>query len=549
VKNCLSFHLRWDIWDAELATILLGPGWPDRLRVSPLIHREMNFATQQTSLAENRIPSQALFLSTEDRGLRAISFLACALFFCALISYNFVDIDLWHEMALIRESVAAGHLLKTDPYAYTPTVHPWVDHEWGAGAIAYFATRWFGSRAIIFLKYGTALGTAIACFVLAKARSTDFRLFTLCAPLAAILAYLGFFSTIRAQAYSFFFAAVLLCLLEMDRNRSRSWIIPWLVIFPIWVNLHAGFVVGIAFVALHAIEQIFRGNRWQHLLWPLLVMNVEIVINPYGTDYFGYLRRSLFLERPYSPEWNSVLTLGSAWVGAFLLAIVIGWYGLAQARWRNGSGLFILSATAIEAVLHRKMLPFFAIAWLCYVPGYLPPTKAGKWWLGFSERWPRFLSAAWGVFAVICLWAGIRFRPWELVVPQPLYPVGAVQYLGEENFAGNLMVPFRLGAYVSWKLYPAVKVSLDSRYEVAYPDPVVKGVFDFYGAESGWLFTLTDSHTDAVLLPTDAAVGKELRTTEWHRVYVDRQFEIYTRPGLSLAVVDSSGSSFQGSFP
>jgi hypothetical protein len=46
-------------------------------------------------------------------------------FFLALISYNFVDIDLWHQMALIRESMQAGHLLHADPFAYTPTIRPW----------------------------------------------------------------------------------------------------------------------------------------------------------------------------------------------------------------------------------------------------------------------------------------------------------------------------------------------------------------------------------------------------------------------------------------
>jgi len=505
--------------------------------------------TQPSASAENRIASTGFVLSSADQRLRAISCLGCAFFFCALIAYNFVDIDLWHEMALIRDSLAAGHLLKSDPYAYTPTIHPWVDHEWGAGAIAYFATGWFGSRAIILLKYGAALGTGIACFLFARARGTDFRLFTLCAPLAAVLAYLGFFSTIRAQAYSFLFAALLLLLLELDKNGSRGWIIPWLVVFPIWVNLHAGFVVGIAFVALHASEQVLRGNRWRHLLWPLLVMPVEVLINPNGTDYFGYLRRGLFMQRPYSPEWNSFLTLGNASLFAFLLAVAVAVYGLVRVRWNSASGALILFATALEAALHRKMLPFFAVAWLCYVPGYLQPTKAGKWWLGFSTRWPRFLSVAWGAFAIVCLLAAIRSRPWELVVPQPLYPVGAVQYLGGQKFSGNLMVPFRLGAYVSWKLYPAVKVSLDSRYEVAYPDPVVKGVFDFYGAGPGWRSTLMDSRTDAVLVPVDAAVRTELRTTEWHPVYVDQQFEIYTRPGLFLPAADWSRSSFQGAFP
>lgn len=490
-------------------------------------------------------------MSIQEKQLRALSLLACALFLFALIAYNFVDIDLWHEMALIRDSLAAGHLLKADPYAYTPTIHPWVDHEWGAGAVAYFTTQWFGPRAIIFLKFATALGTAFACYLCARARATDVRIFTLCAPLAAVLSYLGFFSTIRAQAYSFLFAAVLLWLLELDRDGTRPWMIPWLLVFPIWVNLHAGCVVGIAFVGLYSIEQALRGESWRHLLWILFAMPVEFLISPYGTDYLRYLRRGLLMPRPYSPEWGSVLTLGTASLVALFLAIILEIFAVAKTRtrWSVPSGWLILTAAAIEAALHRKMLPFFAIAWLCYVPSYLQQTEAGKWWLEFSFRRRRFLSVTWAAFAVVCLLAALRQRPWELVVPQPLYPVGAIQYLEEQHFAGNLMVPFRLGAYVSWKLYPAVKVSIDSRYEVAYPDPVVKGVFDFYTAEPSWRSTLTDSHTDAVLVPVDAAVRSELKKTDWHEVYSDRQFEIFTRPGLFLPVADWSRASFQGSFP
>jgi hypothetical protein len=43
---------------------------------------------------------------------RVASIAGPALFFLALISYNFVDIDLWHQLALIRESLRAGHLLR-----------------------------------------------------------------------------------------------------------------------------------------------------------------------------------------------------------------------------------------------------------------------------------------------------------------------------------------------------------------------------------------------------------------------------------------------------
>jgi hypothetical protein len=46
-------------------------------------------------------------------------------------------------------------------------------------------------------------------------------------------------------------------------------------------------------------------------------------------------------------------------------------------------------------------------------------------------------------------------------------------YLEESKFHGNLLTPFELGAFVSWKMYPDVHVSLDARFEVAYPHQVV----------------------------------------------------------------------------
>ena len=62
-------------------------------------------------------------------------------------------------------------------------------------------------------------------------------------------------------------------------------------------------------------------------------------------------------------------------------------------------------------------------------------------------------------------------RWWELKIPTSdyrealVYPAGVAEYLAENQFAGNVIVPFNVGAYISWKLYPAVKVNIDSRYE------------------------------------------------------------------------------------
>jgi hypothetical protein len=142
----------------------------------------------------------------------------------------------------------------------------------------------------------------------------------------------------------------------------------------------------------------------------------------------------------------------------------------------------------------------------------------------------------------------VRQKPWNLDVPQRLYPVGPVQYLAQQKFTGNLMAPFRVGAYVSWKLYPAVKVSLDSRYEVTYPDAVVRQIFDFYEARGDWRSTLQAFPTDAVLIPREAPVSALIHETGWRCVYSDRQFQIYAPVRIALPDQDWSSTSFRGVF-
>jgi hypothetical protein len=485
----------------------------------------------------------------EDPCLRGISLIGLASFFLAQIAYNFVDIDIWHQMALIRGSLSAGHLLRIDPFAYTPTLRPWIDHEWGAGLIAYFTTLWFGERAILTLKFLMAFGAGLVCWRCSAETGCDDRLWATCAPLAIFLAHFGFFAVIRAQAYSFFFAALLMLFCRFDCRGSRAWIAVWLILFPLWVNLHGGFVLGIGLMALHILEEVLHGRDVGYLLAIFTAMLLETLLTPYGTAYLAYLRRALLMSRPFAPEWRPVWDLGPFWVMCFALAVAVVVYSVASAGIHKAPGILQLAATAVEATLHRKLLPLFAVAWLCYAPFYLQRTAMGQWILGFMQHRRRFVLAAWMTLACASMVAAVRQKPWDVFVPQPIYPVGPVNYLAEQGFEGNVMVPFRLGAYVSWKLFPKVKVSLDSRYEETYPNQVVEEVFRFYDARPGWRATLDAYPTDVVLVPRDSPVVVKMPQAEWPRVYRDQQFEMYARPGLSLSQTDWSSRSFTGAFP
>ena len=48
---------------------------------------------------------------------------------------TFVDVDVWHLMALAREAIALGHMPLEDRFAYTPTVFPVVRSQPGARSL------------------------------------------------------------------------------------------------------------------------------------------------------------------------------------------------------------------------------------------------------------------------------------------------------------------------------------------------------------------------------------------------------------------------------
>ena len=480
-------------------------------------------------------------------------YLGCSALLLAQIAFNFVDIDLWHQMNLIRASLTAGHLLTQDPFSYVPTVHPMLDHEWGAGVLALFVGRWMGGAGLLLLKFTAAFGSLLLTMQVAQMRGASIALLGFLAPLSIHLLFLGFLPAVRAQAYSFLFTAALLCALESARRGHAGWLWLWLLIFPLWVNLHGGFVVGLGFVALFALEQAIARQPIGSALLALNGMTLEVFLNPYGVRYLDYLARALTMARPRIPEWGPLWSLQWSIVLAFAIATSIWLYTIAQQKTLRAPGVLLLTASAFEALLHRKMLPFFAITWLCYAPASFQATPAGQWLLRFTQKRARFVALAWTLAIAACLTVAVRGQFWKIEVPQsaalPLYPVGAVDYLAANQFHGNVMTPFRSGAYVSWKLYPAVKVSIDSRYEVAYPDDWVERTFRFYQAAPGWRETLETYRTDIVLFPRNSPIASPLRGLGWNSVYRDGLFEIAARPGLTLPVLDHSTASFAGTFP
>jgi hypothetical protein len=492
----------------------------------------------------------------QKRVLKCVAWFALAVMLLSRISVNVIDLDIFHEMALFRESLVLGYIPTVDHFSYGPTLPYVVHQEWGSGAIAYLVVTRFGPSGLLLLKY--FLAALLAWFCVATARSRN------SAPLPALawVAPIGIlfvgaaFSPVRAHLYSLVFAACLLYFLESDRRGDRRWIALWLPLSVLWFNLHAGAVVGVLLLAAHAFEQLLRGSRWRHLPLVAAGMLAGIVVNPYGWHYYPYLWRALRMSRPAIAEWSPLWeSFPSFYSVTFLLSLLLVVYLAVRIGVRFMPGIVVLFMTAAAGALHQRMLPFYAIAWTCYVPGYLLAADFGPRLKSLFDRPPFPLQAAWIMAAMFFLNVAVTYRPWVLDVPgegkagEVVFPTGAIQYLADRQFRGNAMVPFEYGAYASWKLYPAVRVAVDSRYEVAYPSAWVDEMFRFYRAGAGWQQTLDAHPTDVIVMPPSGPLSRAVAGLGWARVYVDRSYAIYARPGLNLPQVDLHGRVVTARFP
>jgi hypothetical protein len=473
------------------------------------------------------------------------------------------DPDLWHELALFREVLAQGSVPLVDHFAYTPTVVPSVHHEWGAGAIAYALVAGFGGGGIVALRYALLFGLGALCWTVNRAQQVGFAVLAP-ATLLALMLVDGGFSTVRAQMYSLVLLAALLYGLERDRRGDRRWLVVWLPLFVLWVNLHAGFLSGAGVFFLHWLEQRLRGAPHRHLFVAGIAMIALTLATPYHVHLWPYLAGALTLDRSHIPEWAPLFaTRDPVEIGAYAVSLLLLAYAVAR-RGLRLNGLLIVVAVAAYALTSRRMIPLYGVVWLCHVPGYLSGTpleaRLQRVWSRRGLQW-----SLWGAMLLVFTMALLPAQPWRLRVPGEsdphltgpyiIYPVGAVDYLREQRFAGNLLVGFDWGAYVSWKLAPDVKVSMDSRFEVAYPPEIEAEQFAFWMADPGWQDLLALERyrtTDLILAPRFLASQIHAKLAElpgWKRVYRDATFELFARASSLLPLVDRPDVAFEGTLP
>jgi hypothetical protein len=540
---------------------------------------------------------------------KAVAFALVAAVLAVASKNMIVDLDLFHELSLARQIDHEGAMPITDAFAYTPTIEKVVHHEWLTGVFLYWiCVKWGGGAfALVALKYLLTVGIVGGCYWHARRNGAPLFLIAALAPLALLVGGWIAFTNIRAQAFTLLFLVVTFHLLDADRRGSRWWIAIWLPLVVIWANFHGGVVSGLGIIGCYGIAKLIESTaRTQSLIQGVRAVGYLIVtgiataaainVSPYGSDYVPYLIRAIRLPRPLITEWQPIWALDNpSVIGIYLISVAIAGFAAyghcfgrlatnpsfkfsslpnrpspttenveaSPQRW--AVNLFPIMAVALTAYLaakHQRHGSLYAVTWICLVPPMLVGTSFTATLEEMWHKYRRQIAMIAIAFSIVAIGFSINNQFWRLQVPAQtrkldrstvLFPVGPSNYLLETEFSGNLMAPFNYAAFISWK-NPNVKVSIDSRYEVAYPPGAVEESLDFYNGIEGWELRLEKYPTDAILIPRLAPLANRLDRLErlgWVERYRDQSFLLLFKKQLADAMekADRTDEVIHGSFP
>jgi len=445
-------------------------------------------------------------------------------FAVVLASFNLTDGDLWAKLALGAHVWLQGSVLPRDVFAFTPVLPEYIDHEWGAGLVFYTCLKWLGPGGLLALKISLAFGALATAMAAGRKLGASWNsLLALAIPCGACLLP-AYVPVVRSHAFTFFFFGATLWCLEMIRT-GRNW--PALVLPPLmlaWANIHGGFVAGLGAAGVYtALALPFFSGRTAASAsgrpgWPrfFLLLGVTLaclavtVINPYGFRFWQYLIPALLNPRLQISEWQPLPVFGrDVFIGfriLFVLVAAILLLAWRQTEKRSWPGLIMLLVTAVISWRSRRHTAFFAVTALALMGPFVTVAWGRlKTWLAapLGDRLPPGR-------AVLLLYGGLAFytaahflpaASLQVLTPVGLYPVREVDILSRARAEGNLAVPFRLGSYATWRLYPRIKVSMDGRYETTYPESTFRLNEDFHQFQgTNWDQLIRQYAVDYVIL-------------------------------------------------
>ncbi|MGA8541561.1 MAG: hypothetical protein WB566_18815 [Terriglobales bacterium] len=511
-------------------------------------------------------------------------FLFCSLLAGPLSNRPLADPDIgWHIRT--GELILATHSLpRTDPFSSTMQGQPWFAWEWLYDLLLGILHRACGLNGVVWLCGLLVAATFVLLLSQLLQRGTSLLLAIVLMLLAEFASTIHLYA--RPHIVSWLFSLLWFVVLERWEGWDRPGLakqgpLPrWIFwFFPasmlLWVNLHGGWLFGMALLAIYsfaawveslrmqkndAFAAVRAAQRARAMAWAWVASALATLVNPYGWRLHAHIYRYLTdrylmdrIDEFRSPDFHG---WGQRAFAVIVMLVLI-------AFWRNGrrvrlSHLLVVLLAVYAGFYSSRNLPVSSMLLVLIAGPILWESfasladKPGAWWwlrrvaagiANFSDRMGAqemdLRGHVWPVVTVvlafaICLhggWLGSWHAIHAQFDPQKM-PVEAVNFLQGE-VAGSAEPVFSTdawGGYIIYRLYPARKVVVDDRHDL-YGSGRVRHYLVLMQGEPGWRKVIDGDRIRTVLLPTDSTLANLLREVpgEWRVAYEDRVAVVFER--------------------
>ena len=475
-----------------------------------------------------------------------------------------MDFDIGWQLATGRWIAQHYQIPSSEVFSYTAAGRPWI-YPVGS-ALFFYAAFLIGKYALLSWLGALACAGTIALLISSRS-SVSAALAILAIPIIALR------TSPRAEMFTVaFFAAYLVLLWRYHESGiARLWLLPILMVG--WVNLHPGFVAGLAllcgYVVVEVLEMVWRQRRQAAVdrlrgAWPWLLATVAAtVVNPWGAGIYRAILRQQSATTAHSKwiaEWTptrlnwTLLKMSFSLRdpdGALYVVLLAATVAFALSLWqrRLGAAMLLGAATAL-AILHIRFHVIFAEVTVVVGGAIFTSALAGGWDKIKGKRIAS-IAATCLVYALVGLGC---LRAADLVSNRPYlgtslssfgpglswwFPQGAAAFVERENLPSRIFNTYNEGGYLTWRLGPKYQDYIDGR---ALP----------FGAEllernHNLLTTPPDSpewqreadgyDLNTIIVPLGRYFGLELfpvlrqfcSSSQWRPVYLDEVSVVFVR--------------------
>ncbi|HEY2524336.1 MAG TPA: hypothetical protein VGI29_04705 [Candidatus Binataceae bacterium] len=484
-------------------------------------------------------------------------------------SNRHTDPDLWGHIRFGQAFIASRHLIHSDPYSYSAPGAPWHDYEWLAEVVMAFVYNAAGVAGLKLWKFVCTALTVI--FVADSEAETGASLSTQLLVLMIAALALVLQMQLRPQMFTFVLLGALLALLARDAYRRRAPLWTAVPLMALWANLHGGWIVGIATLAMYtagatirdfaAGAGLRRGVRLAAVTGSALLATL---LNPYG---FGLWRAVAWaLIAPYkrlaNVEWQPMF-----------FALAQQWHHAHSGIFVYAAVLLLMAGLAVACILapDASDLPLVAVAAMMCIGAWLSVRNMGlvavtasaplarhldllgqKWRGGAPARSSRPVNQL--VIFALCVALMLKTDVFSRRLdPDQPYPAGALAFMRSHQLSGRILNDWNWGDYLIWHAAPACKVFIDGRDDTVYPLEVVRQYLLFrFDLPNG--YRILDAYPHDYVLISRSAQARQVmeRRRDWKLLYRDDNALLYARasaPAASLPNLPVIGAASPVAFP